>query len=59
VRGPCLDWFVGRVEEEIGDVIGALLVVEAGFLAVEGEMPEPDVLADRILAEWWSYGVME
>jgi len=34
-------------------------VVEAGFLAVKGQMPEPDVFADRILAEWWSCGVME
>jgi len=31
-----VDGFVGRVEEEIGDVVGALLVIEARFLAVEG-----------------------
>jgi len=34
-ESDAVDGFVGRIEQEIGDVVGALLVVEARFLAVE------------------------
>jgi hypothetical protein len=43
-----VDRFVRRVEQKIGDVIGALLVVEAGFLAVEGKRPEGNVFTDGV-----------
>src|SRR5205823_267650 len=42
-QGHAVDGFVRRVEEEIDHIISALLVIEDGFLAVEGEVPKADV----------------
>ncbi len=47
-----VDGFGGRVQEEVGDVIGALLVFEDGVLALEGEFPEAKSLAQRVLGRW-------
>ncbi len=49
LKRHAVDGFGGRVEEEVGDVVRALLVVEARFLAVEGQGPEPQVPADAVL----------
>ncbi len=52
VEGHAVDGFRGRVEKEPRDVECALLVVEARFLAFEGEGPEGVMPTDRTDLEW-------
>jgi hypothetical protein len=60
-QGQAVDGLRRRVGQEVGNVVGALLVFEDGALAGEGEFPETEAFSQRKggVVEWWSGGVLE
>ena len=62
-QGESVDGLLWWVEQEVRNVIDALLVFEDGLLAREGEVPKAEALAQGIqrggLMGGWSIGVLE